>query len=84
MIVLVEIVVDTGALLGHAILDISDDIMVKPTKYYVGFIAKRNVCDINVQHNALKTWINVKRGELENSKFGRGCFKQGKMGKWGL
>lgn len=52
----------------YAILVIGGDISVKATKYYIGFIAKRNVTDIHVQKKALKIWINLKKGKLDDPK----------------
>ena len=51
-----------------AILNIADDITLKPTKWYIGFIAKRNVTDIHIQKRALKIWINLNKNELDDPK----------------
>ncbi len=51
-----------------AILNIADDITLKPTKKYIGFVAKRNVTDIHPQKKALKIWINLNKGELDDPK----------------
>jgi predicted transport protein len=51
-----------------AILNIADDITVKPTKWYIGFIAKRNITDVHIQRKALKIWINLNKGELDDPK----------------
>ncbi len=51
-----------------AILNLTDDITLKPTKWYVGFIVKNNIADICIQKNALKIWINLRKGELDDPK----------------
>lgn len=45
-----------------------DSIEVKLKKKYVAFVAGTNVVDVQVQKNALKLHINLKKGELEDSK----------------
>jgi len=51
-----------------SILNISDEISLKPTKWYIGFIAKRNVADIHIQKKALKLWINLNKNGLDDPK----------------
>lgn len=51
-----------------SILNISDNIILKPTKWYIGFVAKRNVTDIHIQKKALKIWINLNKAELDDPK----------------
>ncbi|MGB3460014.1 MAG: DUF5655 domain-containing protein [Halobacteriota archaeon] len=51
-----------------AILNIADNITLKPTKWYIGFIAKRNVTDMHIQKRALKIWINLNKNELDDPK----------------
>jgi predicted transport protein len=50
------------------ILNIGDDISIKATKFYIAFIRKTNFCNINIQKNQIKIWLNVKKGKLEDSK----------------
>ena len=64
-----------------AILNIAEDIALKSTKWYIGFIAKRNVSDIHIQNKALKIWINLKKGELDDSKGLAGDVSN--IGHWG-
>lgn len=45
-----------------------DSIEVKPKKKYIAFVAGTNVVDVQIQKNALKLHINLKKGELEDSK----------------
>ena len=53
----------------EAILNISDNITIRSTKMYIGFVAnKRNVADIHVFKKHLKMWINLKSGKLEDPK----------------
>jgi len=48
------------------ILNIADDISVKPTKVYIGFITKTNICDIAIQKKSLKIWLNAPWGEVDD------------------
>lgn len=54
--------------LKNMILNIGDDIKVKPTKLYVAFLRKTNFCDINIQRNQLKIWLNLSKGKLNDNK----------------
>lgn len=45
-----------------------DNIEVKPKKKYIAFISGRNVVDIHPQKKALKMWINLNYGELDDPK----------------
>jgi len=51
----------------NAILNLGD-IEVKPKKKYIAFVSGTNVVDVQVQKNALKLHINLKKGELEDPK----------------
>lgn len=52
-----------------AILNLTDDIEVKPQKWYVAFKKdKRNICDIEFQKIGIKMTINVKKGDLDDPK----------------
>ena len=51
----------------NAILNF-DSIEVKPKKKYIAFVAGRNVIDIHPQKKALKMWINMSIGELDDPK----------------
>lgn len=44
------------------------DITIKPKKLYVAFVSGSNVVDIHVQKKALKMWINMRKGELDDSR----------------
>jgi len=51
----------------NAILNF-DNIEVKPKKKYIAFVSGRNVVDIHPQRKALKIWINMTIGELDDPK----------------
>lgn len=54
--------------LKNMILNIADDITIKPRKLYIAYIRKTNFCDINVQKNQIKIWLNIDKGKLSDSK----------------
>lgn len=69
------------AQLRELVLALSPDIFVKPTKVYVGFKAKSNVTDVVVLKKALKVFINLGKGSLNDPK---GLAKDiSKIGHWG-
>ncbi len=45
-----------------------DELEVQPKKKYIAFVGDTNVVDIEIQRNALKMHINLKKGELDDSK----------------
>jgi predicted transport protein len=45
-----------------------DNVEVKPKKKYIAFVSGRNVVDIHPQRKALKIWINMPNGELDDPK----------------
>lgn len=51
----------------NAILNF-DNIEIKPKKKYIAFVSGRNVVDIHPQRKALKIWINMIIGELDDPK----------------
>ena len=51
-----------------AILNFDNDIEIKPRQLYVAFVSGSNIVDVHVQKNALKMWINLKKGELDDPK----------------
>lgn len=56
-------------------------IEVKPKKKYIAFVSGKNIIDIHPQKNALKIWINLTFGELEDPK---NIFRDvSKIGHWG-
>lgn len=52
-----------------AINNLTNDIEVKPQKFYIAFKRnKHNICDIEIQNRTLKMTINVKKGDLDDAK----------------
>lgn len=51
-----------------SILNLDDNIEIKPKKFYIAFVASSNIVDIHIQKNSLKMWINLKKGLLDDSK----------------
>lgn len=51
-----------------AILNLADDIEIKPTKVYINFKTKSNFCSISILKDGLKIWINTKSGTLKDEK----------------
>jgi predicted transport protein len=51
-----------------SLLTIGNDIKIKPTKYYIGFLSKTNFVDVHVQKKALKFWLNVRQGALDDPR----------------
>lgn len=52
-----------------AVINLSDDIEVKPQKHYMTFKKNnRNLVSIEIQQTCLKLYINLKRGELDDPK----------------
>lgn len=49
----------------NAILNLGD-LSIKPKKLYVAFVSGTNVADIHIQKNALKIWLNMRKGELDD------------------
>ncbi|ABG52604.1 conserved hypothetical protein [Trichodesmium erythraeum IMS101] len=50
-----------------AILNL-DELEVKPKKKYIAFVSGYNVVDIHIQKNALKMWLNLQQGDLNDPK----------------
>lgn len=53
--------------LKNAILNL-DELELKPKKKYIAFVSGSNVVDIHIQKNALKMWLNLQQGELDDPK----------------
>jgi predicted transport protein len=45
-----------------------DNIEIKPKKKYIAFVSGKNIVDIHPQKKALKLWINLTKGDLDDSK----------------
>ena len=44
------------------------ELEIKPKKKYIAFVSGSNVVDIHIQKNALKMWLNLQQGDLEDPK----------------
>ena len=53
--------------LKSAILNL-DELEIKPKKKYIAFVSGSNVVDIHIQKNALKMWLNLQQGDLDDPK----------------
>ena len=53
--------------LKNAVLNL-DNLEIKPKKKYIAFVAGTNVIDVWPQRKALKIWINMNKGELDDPK----------------
>jgi predicted transport protein len=51
-----------------AILNLTDGIEIKPTKWYIAFKKTKNITDIVILKKSLKIFIKVKNGQLDDSK----------------
>lgn len=52
----------------QAILNLADDIEIRPVKTYIAFKLRSNICDIEVRRQTLKIYINLRKGQLDDSK----------------
>lgn len=50
----------------NAILNLSSELEIVPKKTYIAFKTRTNIVDIEVQAKALKIWINLKKGQLND------------------
>jgi predicted transport protein len=58
-----------------------DGVRIKPVKHYIAFIARTNFVDVHIQKEALKVWLNLKIGELNDiGKLARDVSKIGHFG----
>ncbi len=65
----------------NAILNLDPSLEIQPRKLYIGFKKKTNICDIEIQKNALKIYLNAKWGNLDDPKH---LFQDiSKVGHWG-
>lgn len=63
-----EVVLELYEAFKHAILNLSLEIDLVPKKTYLAFKTKSNITDIEIQAHTLKLWINLKKGQLDDSK----------------
>lgn len=53
--------------LKSVVLDF-DGIELKPRKHYIAFVSASNIMDLQIQKSALKIWLNMNFGELDDPK----------------
>jgi len=63
-----EEIVDLYEKFRDAILNLSDEIELQPTKKYIAFKINKNIADIEVQKKALKIFLNATWGTINDSK----------------
>ena len=66
--------------LRSLILDIGE-IEIKPKKHYIAFVSGTNITDVHIQQKGLKIWINMQKGQLEDSR--NMARDVSSIGKWG-
>ena len=79
--VMPEEIVETYEELKERILNLGDNIEIRPRKRYIGFIANTNFVDIHPQKSQIKIWINLNKGELDDPK--NLARDVSKIGHWG-
>jgi predicted transport protein len=52
----------------NAILNLTDDVEIVPKKLYVAFKKNKNIADIVILKKGIKLFINLKKGQLDDSK----------------
>jgi len=64
-----------------AILNLTDGIEIRPTKWYIAFKKTKNITDIVILKKSLKIFIKVKNGQLDDSK--KLALDVSNIGHWG-
>lgn len=54
--------------LKEKIMELGDNISIKPTKLYLAFKAKSNFVDVEIQKKRLKIFLNLQSGELDDPR----------------
>ena len=54
--------------LKSRILNLGDNVEVKPRKYYIGFKSTTNFTDLLLQKSQIKLWLNLAKGELDDPR----------------
>lgn len=67
--------------LKEHVLAIDENIVIRPRKNYIGFIASTNFVDICFSKGKLKLWLNVKKGDLNDPQ--HLTRDVSKIGHWG-
>lgn len=65
----------------EAILNLNDNIEIVPRKKRIAFKGNRIICDVLLQKNSIKLWINLRTGELDDPK--KLMRDVSKIGHWG-
>lgn len=55
--------------LKERILELGDNIEIKPLKIYIAFKSTKNFVDIEFMKNTMKLWLNLKNGTLDDPKY---------------
>lgn len=63
-----EEIADLYGKFRDAILNLSDEIEIKPTKLYIAFKMEKNIVDIEIQRKSLKIFLNAAWGAIDDSK----------------
>jgi predicted transport protein len=63
-----EEIAELYAKFKNAVLNLADDIEIKPTKLYVAFKKGKNLIDFTLQKKSLKMCVNAKYGTIEDTK----------------
>jgi len=50
------------------VLNIGDDIQIKPKKYYIAFVSATNFVDVHLHKSQIKLWLNMNKGELDDPR----------------
>lgn len=76
-----ESIKETYEELKSRILNLGENIELRPRKHYIGFITNTNFTDIHLKKSKLKIWINLAKGELADPK--SMARDVSKIGHWG-
>ena len=49
-------------------LDLGDGIIIRPRKWYIGFVAKTNFTDVLLQKSKIKIWLNLRKGTIDDPR----------------
>ena len=63
-----EAIIELYEVYKDAIQNLADNIEVQTRKDYIAFKKNGNIADITIQRKALKMWINLKKGNLDDPK----------------
>ena len=50
------------------IMELGDNITIKPRKIYIGFKVRSNFCDVVIQKSKLIVYLNLRKGQLDDPK----------------